>query len=377
MKQFVLKYYKEYPTTTTDPASSNKSNAKAKKDSTIAKKPRGTKGKNGLVRSMAWHHPTVTLETGTLTANTKRIFTPSSAPAFNKPPTAMPTTATPAPSSTVFDRPDLQRLVVDCLQEATHLAAGIKREGQRLIGQFVEAMGKKMDAAEIRLLAELQPSTDSMDETDRVRKQFAARRDAISDDERRILDHLCERIKPGEDNGEDEGDCEKTNGQDSSDINEKDGTDSDHFLRSFLSFLYSGNYPQIRGQTVESLAKNTGTIPTVNALINWLVDRKLYHPPRSRGAIDVHMPFTPNFLVRSMSGQLASELKKIYKNGTFDLYKKVCIEVFCVLSRLFKYLSSKKYPNDCLFFISGRGYEEKRDYEGDGRHPDSRRYFSG
>ncbi|KAF8943807.1 hypothetical protein BGZ47_005026 [Haplosporangium gracile] len=234
----------------------------------------------------------------------------------------MPATATPASSvtlassTTVLDRPDLQRLVVECLQEATHLAAGVKREAQRLVSQFVEAMGKKMDAAEMRLMAELQSSTDSINEADRVRRQVAARRDAISDDERRILDHLCERIKP-EDNGEDEGDREKMNSQNNSDIDDKDETNSDHFLRSFLTFLYSGNYPQIRGKTVESLTENSGTIPTVNTLINWLVDRKLYHPPRSRGEIGVHMPFTPNSLVRSVSGQLALELKKIYRNGTF------------------------------------------------------------
>ncbi|KAF9119138.1 hypothetical protein BG015_006424, partial [Linnemannia schmuckeri] len=157
MKQFVLKYYKEHPTTTTDQASSIKSKAKAEKDSTVAKKPPGTKGKKGLVRSMAWYHPTVTLETGTLAANTKRVFIPSSVPASSKPATVMPgstmpTTTMPAPSTPALDRPDLQRLVMECLQEATHLAAGVKREAQRLVGQFVEAMGKKMDAAEMKLM---------------------------------------------------------------------------------------------------------------------------------------------------------------------------------------------------------------------------------
>ncbi|KAG9068063.1 hypothetical protein KI688_011655 [Linnemannia hyalina] len=34
------------------------------------------------------------------------------------------------------------------------------------------------------------------------------------------------------------------------------------------------------------------------------------------------IPFTPTNLVRSVSGQLALEFKKIYRNGTFDLYKK-------------------------------------------------------
>ncbi|KAG9063257.1 hypothetical protein KI688_004861 [Linnemannia hyalina] len=317
MKQFVLKHYKERPTTTTNQPSDNKSKAKAEKDSTITKKPRGTKGKNGLVRSMAWYHSTVTLETGTLAANTKRVFTPSPTPVSSK-----PTTATPAPSTPVLDRPDLQRLVVECLQEAPRLSAGVKRETQRLVGQFVETMNKEMDAAELRFINKLRSTTESITEADLVRKLAEARRDAISDDERRILDHLCERIKPEEDNSENEGDCETKSGEDNGDIDDKDGGEQVRFLQSFLVFLYSGNYPEMKNKTVESHTKDIGVIPTVNTFIDWLVDRKLYNPPRSRGEIDVQMPFTPNNLVRSVSGQLALELKKIYRNGTFDLYKK-------------------------------------------------------
>lgn len=328
MKQFVLKHYKEPPTTTTNQATDNKSKAKAKQDSTVTKKPPGTKGKNGLMRSMAWYHPTVTLETRTLAANTKRVFTPSSAPASSKPTAVMPgstipTTATPAPSTPVLDRPDLQRLVMECLREAPHLSAGVKREAQRLIGQFVEAMSKKMDAAELRVITELQSTTEPMTEADRVRKLVAARTDAISDDERRILDHFCERIKPKEDNDGNEGDCEKKDSGDNGDIDDKDGTEQARFLKSFLAFLYSGNYPEMKGKTVESLTKNTGVIPTVNTFINWLVDRKLFNPPRSRDEIGVQMPFTPSTLVRSVSGQLALELQNIYRNGTFDLHKKL------------------------------------------------------
>ncbi|KAG0287770.1 hypothetical protein BGZ98_004495, partial [Dissophora globulifera] len=159
MKQFYAKPYKTPPEAPDNQTSTSASKAKSEKDSTIIKKPLGTKGKNGFVRSMAWYHPTVTLETGTLHANTKRVFIPPSAPALIKPTTAtpgpsMPVTATPAPSTTDLDRPALQRLVMECLQEAPHLAAGVKRKAQRLIGQFVEAMSKRMDAAEMRVMAE-------------------------------------------------------------------------------------------------------------------------------------------------------------------------------------------------------------------------------
>ncbi|KAG0357285.1 hypothetical protein BGX24_006246, partial [Mortierella sp. AD032] len=239
------------------------------------------------------------------------------------PGSTMPTTATPAPSTPVLDRPDLQQLTMECLQEAPHLAAGIKREAQRLVGQFVEAMSKKMDAAELREMDRLQSSKVSMTEADQVRKLFEARRDAISDDECRILDHLCERIKPMDDNGENEQECEKSSSEDNGDIDDEDGSEQVRFLQSFLAFLYSGNYPQMKDKTVESFFKNTGIIPTVNTFINWLVERKLYHPPRSRGEIGVvQMPFTPCYLVRSVSSQLALELKRMYRNGTFDLSKK-------------------------------------------------------
>ncbi|KAF9129861.1 hypothetical protein BGX30_013727 [Mortierella sp. GBA39] len=284
-RQFVLKYCEERPTTTTNQPSDNKPKAKAEKNSTFTKKPPGTKGKKGLVRSMAWYHPTVTLETGTLAANTKRVFTPSSAPASSK-----PTTATPAPSTPVLDRPDLQRLVVECLQEAPRLSAG----------QFVETMNKEMDAAELRVINKLLSTTESMTEVYLVRKLAEARRDAISDDERRILDHLCERIKLEEDNGENEGDCETKNGEDNGDIDDKDGAETSPFSPTLSRVLYSGNYPEMKNKTVESLIKDIGVIPTVNTFSNWLVDRKLYNPPRSRGEIDVQMPFTPNILAEVM-----------------------------------------------------------------------------
>ncbi|KAG0303957.1 hypothetical protein BGZ97_001685, partial [Linnemannia gamsii] len=62
-------------------------------------------------------------------------------------------------------------------------------------------MYKNMDTAEVRAMTKLPSTVGSMTEADRVRRQFEASRDAISD-ERRILDHLCEHIKPEEDNDE-------------------------------------------------------------------------------------------------------------------------------------------------------------------------------
>ncbi|KAF9546940.1 hypothetical protein EC957_009105 [Mortierella hygrophila] len=136
-------------------------------------------------------------------------------------------------------------------------------------------MNKEMDAAELRAINKLLSTAESMTEVGLVRKLAEARRDAISDDERRILDHLCEHIKPKEDNSENGGDCDC---EDNGDIDDKNGAE------------------------------------------------QLYNPPRSRGEIDVQIPFTPTNLVRSVSGQLALELKKTYRNGTFNLHKKISVK---------------------------------------------------
>ncbi|KAF9103953.1 hypothetical protein BGX30_009112, partial [Mortierella sp. GBA39] len=141
-------------------------------------------------------------------------------------------------------------------------------------------------------------------------------------DERLILSYLCVPVKPQGDDVDDNGSAEKEI-QDNSDIGDNDGSEQLRFLLSFLIHLYSGNYPYVKGAGIEAiLNKGTGIIPTVNTFIDWLVAEKFYKPPRKRGEIDVIMPFTPTNLVRSVSGQLAAELQRMYSNGTHDLYKK-------------------------------------------------------
>ncbi|KAF9106844.1 hypothetical protein BGX30_008795, partial [Mortierella sp. GBA39] len=69
--------------------------------------------------------------------------------------------------------------------------------------------------------------------------------------------------------------------------------------------------------------KNSKAGATANDLVNWLVKGGIYHPVRSRADINASMPFTPSHLVRSVSGQLAAEFKRMYGNGTRDLYNKL------------------------------------------------------
>ncbi|KAG0040709.1 hypothetical protein BGZ89_007731, partial [Linnemannia elongata] len=144
-------------------------------------------------------------------------------------------------------------------------------------------------------------------ESDRLK----VRREAVSDDERVVLDYLCERVKPKVDgtNGLDGG--QKDAGQ--SDLDEE--TDKCvKFLETFLTYLYSENLPN----------KNSTIGKAVDKFIGILVDLELFDASRNRGEINVSMSFTPSMLVRSTAGQLSVELKKHYRNGTHLLYDKVC-----------------------------------------------------
>ncbi|KAF9117407.1 hypothetical protein BGX30_005524 [Mortierella sp. GBA39] len=336
MKQFHQKPYKEPP-----PLPIKLPREKKSKEEEEETAPSVTKRttKQGLVRSMAWYHPTTTLEVGTLSANTKRVFftaptSTSSSATFSStiPPSTPPTLTSASTLSTSTaqisttpnsDQHVLQQEVVTSLQEASRLAAGVKRTSQRLIGQFVDTLRVKMDAAEEGLRAKLLSGKATDTEKEQSKNWIKCRSNALSKDERLVLSYLCVPVKP-KDDGVDENDSAVKRVQNNSDIDDKDGSEQLRFLTSFLTYLYSGNYPYVRGASVEAiLNKGTGIVPTVNTFIDWLIAGEFYKPPRRRGEINVSMPFTPGYLVRSVSGQLAAELRRMYSNGSHDLYKKV------------------------------------------------------
>jgi hypothetical protein len=233
--------------------------------------------KKSLTRSLGWHHPTVSLEVGTLKANTERV---SSNP------------------------PDLQHEVVKCLKEGSQLAFDIKRKAQRLIGCYLETLRTRIGDAVAE--ARRKSNGEALSESDRLK----TRRDAVSDDERKVLDYLCKRVKPKEDGDDElEGDQEDA-GQ--SDVDEKADKCVD-FLKSFLTYVYSGNLPK----------KNSIIGKAVDRFIGILIDLGLCDASRDRGEINIRMPFTPKSLVRSVAGQLAVELQKHYRHGTHSLYDKV------------------------------------------------------
>ncbi|KAF9106582.1 hypothetical protein BGX30_008814, partial [Mortierella sp. GBA39] len=155
-KQFVLKFYKERPES--NPAAAKKSKPRVDKGpSELQKKSLAEMDKNGLMQSLSWHHPTSSLEIGTMRANVGRV---------------------------VMDE-KIQQDVIDCLQEAPRLAAGVKREAQRLIGHFVETLRNRMDQAEEDKRREmlLKVPLETMSEADRLQ----ARTGAVAEVERNIL----------------------------------------------------------------------------------------------------------------------------------------------------------------------------------------------
>ncbi|KAF9341751.1 hypothetical protein BGX26_008608, partial [Mortierella sp. AD094] len=93
----------------------------------------------------------------------------------------------------------------------------------------------------------------------------------------------------------------------------KGGKDSEQssFLSSFLTSIYSGNRPT-----------NTGIGSAVNDFIDRLIHLKVYTPPPpSSDGCKHKTTFTSSELVQSVSTRLRVELKKMYKNGSCDLYK--------------------------------------------------------
>ncbi|KAF8945173.1 hypothetical protein BGZ47_003134 [Haplosporangium gracile] len=289
-KQFKLKFHQERPETVNNLTSAKKTTPKAKKPPPNTK-PIADKDKKGLLRSLSWHHPTAWLEFGTLEANARRVSGDA----------ATSTAPEKLPNSTI-----VQQEVVDCVQEAVQLAANVKRNTQRLIGKFIETLAVRMDAAEETKWTELQRVSPPRAITNTDRRK--ARRDAVTEGERKILTHLCERLKLN-DTDKEQQDVEQGQEEDNTDLDSK-GNLEQQFLQSFLTYLYSGNYPRKAGVGV-----------VANEFIDWLAGHGLHRPARTRGDINETMPFTPVKLVRSISVQLAVEMKRIYGHGPQDLHK--------------------------------------------------------
>ncbi|KAG0348128.1 hypothetical protein BGZ54_004709, partial [Gamsiella multidivaricata] len=210
--------------------------------------------KLAITRLLQYQHPTSTLNVGTLSANLRR---------------ALPNDGT------------VQQEVALCIRNAVREAARIKRQGQRVIGKFVEHVNKHGPGL----------------------------------NDRRFMNCLCPRVSMKDAKKLDDGCAAEDDDEDGGDMDQKskDGKGSEQFLflQSFLVYLYSGNYP-----------RKSGTGQKVNDFIDRLKDLGLYAPPRPRAALNETTPFSPTELLLSVALQLKVELKKMYRNGTCELHNK-------------------------------------------------------
>ncbi|KAF9916185.1 hypothetical protein FBU30_001514, partial [Linnemannia zychae] len=290
MKKFTWKPYKPRdPPTTTNTQPKPKTKKKV-----FPKKPTADMNKNGLMCSISRHHPISSLDVGTLPVNIRRVFANSIG--FTNP---------DASSSTGF-----QEEVLKCIQEAVLQAAATKREAQQLIGLFVDTIRKRMDEHEEKCKDEMHNKGEILTEEARL----DARKKSIDPKERAIMKCLCAdtEIKAEEEEADNDGDdlapAEKA--QYGSNLTDSDGKGS--FFLSFLTFLYSGNRPRTTSRD---------GIP-LNNLIEWLIMNHFLNPPHERRDLNVRMIFTPVSLVRSVSTELETGIRRMYGQGTFDLHKK-------------------------------------------------------
>ncbi|KAF8909823.1 hypothetical protein BGZ58_005963, partial [Dissophora ornata] len=86
------------------------------------------------------------------------------------------------------------------------------------------------------------------------------------------------------------------------------------FLQCFLTYLYSGNLPQ-----------NKGNGAAVNAFISRLQDLGILPKLEKTKAETLRniKEYTPSHIVRAVASQLTAELKRHYKHGCKELSEKV------------------------------------------------------
>jgi hypothetical protein len=278
MKQYVHKPYKEPEQKTEQSHANPKPKKPLRTLSSILESSRTEK--LGVLQCLAYQHPTSSLEVGTLAANVKR---------------------------TLEDQENLQKEVVSIIEDAVGEAARIKRHAQMLIGAYIEHLGEN----------------------------------EIKDEDRNLLDYLCPRVDMGnvknskdnvteiDDDGEDivgvvdeeeddeiDDEEEATDNPDGANMGgssrtKKNTKKADGFLLSFLCYLYNGS-------------------PRSGVSVSKFTDRLIQLGLHDAGPSQV-TAFPAAELLESAASQLRVELKKMYKNGTCDLHKKVWFKVlYCI-----------------------------------------------
>lgn len=249
-----------------DPASEDVKSTSAKLVTSCKKLP--------LLRAMEREHPTVTLDVGTLAVNARRAQENK----FEAANESTDTANTPGVALNNANTPDVAGEVVKVLKTVVRLAAATKRECQQLIGRFVEHIANV----------------------------------GASNEDRELLDLICGRIT------EDEKKKFAMNTQDKNDTveecNETEGKEGTGvlFLRSLLTYLYSGNFPIEKGTGIQ-----------VNKFIRRMENLGFLKREKNRGALNTRSTYPGSSILRSAASQMAAELTRHYRTGTLELHEMV------------------------------------------------------
>ncbi|KAI8345226.1 hypothetical protein B0O80DRAFT_474871 [Mortierella sp. GBAus27b] len=213
-----------------------------------------------MMDALFFEHPTVTLDLGRLSPNV---------------------------NAAVENEP-IANGIIECIRGAVKVAWDTKRRCQMLIGLYLEDLFYP------------RPSPGA--------PRPATPVEIIGDDDQAILDSLCPRLSSREMEGNNDDERPNEDGKD-------DGSNAP-FIRSFLTFLYSGNSPG-KNKTGNAISTFISRLQDMGHLENYEGNRA----EMSRNIKE----FTPGFVVRSVASQLSVELKRHYRHGTEKLSEKVTL----------------------------------------------------
>ncbi|KAF9915037.1 hypothetical protein FBU30_002207, partial [Linnemannia zychae] len=218
-------------------------------------------GRKDIKAALDWEHPIVTLRLGLLTKNVRATLKDES----------------------------IADSVVQCIRGAINAASLTKRNGQEIIGRYLEAVFFP------------KPSP----ETPRPKAPVTA----ISSEDLNCLDWLCSRLPSKEAIELDEDNAKLDDGS-----NDDKNTP---FLQAFLTYLYSDNLASSRSKVGEAVNKFIFRLQQLNIL-------SASTRPSVEKTRNVK-EYTPSFLIRSVASQVGAELKRHYRHGSVKLSEKLTI----------------------------------------------------
>ncbi|CAO3572041.1 unnamed protein product [Mortierella alpina] len=176
---------------------------------------------------------------------------------------------------------DLIAEVLRCLQEITRLATDLKRRGQQLLGRYLEHI-------------------------------FA--QGELTATDKRLLDYLCPRVTSGT-----KEDLDDDQDKEEDDLAQAD--DTTKFYLTLLIHIYSGN-------PVVVPTSNPGQPPSKSAAwrAKQFIDRAVelgLLETNDPGATNSTMPYPGSSLLRSVSKEMSTEIKRQYCQGSTELALKL------------------------------------------------------